>query len=113
MRIVAVTCTELFVGETEDPLQVVRVEVERPAGELRIAITGAGLSGSVTVAARPDEVTPPSAEVGVACYAAPGTVIPIRVTAETAAPLSVMVTVPGITSAQRFKRVQQLDRAHA
>ena len=84
MRIVAVTCTELFIGESEDPLQVVRVEVEAPAGEIRVDVAGAGSSGSATVAARPGDATPLPIEVGVACFAPPGTVVPIRVTVESA-----------------------------
>jgi alpha-mannosidase len=81
MRIVAVTCTELFVGEPEDPLQVIRVEVECPAGELRIEVTGEDVSGRATLAVGPG---PRSVDVGVACSAAPATAIGIGVTAEIA-----------------------------
>jgi alpha-mannosidase len=79
MRIVAVTCTELFIGRPEDPLQVVRVEVECAAGNLQVHITGEGVSASVTLAAGAGRT---SVEVGVACDAGPGTTIPIQVSAE-------------------------------
>ncbi|MDT4988633.1 MAG: hypothetical protein QOI74_2727 [Micromonosporaceae bacterium] len=81
MRIVAVTCTELFVGEPEDPLQVVRVEVECPAGELRLDVTGEDVSGRATLAVGPGRQ---SVDVGVAGAAAPATAIAIGVTAEVA-----------------------------
>ena len=61
MRIVTVTSTELFIGAPADPLQVVRVEVEHPAGEVQIDVAGDGVSGRVVLAA-PDAVTALAAE---------------------------------------------------
>jgi alpha-mannosidase len=81
MRIVAVTSTELFIGAPADPLQVVRVEVEHPTGDVQIAVAGDSVSGRAVLAA-PDAVTALKGEVGVTCDAVPGTVIPIRVTAD-------------------------------
>jgi hypothetical protein len=99
MRIVAVTCTELFVGDPADPRQVIRVDVDGPAGELRIEVTGDGVAGRATV--RTDG-GPASVEVGVAADAAPGTVIPIRVAAtidavEAIAPAEFVAAEPGWT----------------
>jgi hypothetical protein len=82
MRIAAVTGTELFVGDPGSPRQVVQVEVDGPAGELRVEVSGEGVSGRLTVAYA--AAGRQFAEVGVACAAPPGAVLPIRVTAEAA-----------------------------
>jgi len=76
VRIAAVIGTELFVGTPTSPLQVVQVEVEGATGELRLEVRGEGVSGHVTVAGTQ------LVEVGVVCSAAPGTVLPISVSAE-------------------------------
>jgi alpha-mannosidase len=79
MHIVAVTCTELFIGEPTDPLQVVRVDVNTPAAPLWIGVAGEGVDGQITLQNGHDGGQ--FVEVGVRCAAPPGTVIPIRVTA--------------------------------
>ena len=99
MRIVSVTSTELFIGEPAAPRQVVRVEVECPAGELRIVVSGDGVAARVTHPAGAGRQT---VEVGVACAAAPGAVIGIRVTADvgterTTAGAELVVAEPGWT----------------
>jgi len=66
MRIATVIGTELFVGTATDPLQVVQVEVEGFAGELRVDVRGDGVSGHVSVAGTN------LVEVPVVCSAAPG-----------------------------------------
>jgi alpha-mannosidase len=83
MRIATVVGTELFVGTLSDPLQVVQVEVEGATGELRLDVRGEGAVGHATVG----HVTVAGTqlvEVGVVCSAAPGTVLPISVSAEAA-----------------------------
>jgi alpha-mannosidase len=95
MRIVAVTSTELFAGGPTGPRQVVRVEVECPAGGLRIAVTGAGVSGEVDVEAVEGRQT---VEVGVGCAAPPGTVVPVRVVAgDATADAELVIAEPGWT----------------
>jgi alpha-mannosidase len=76
MRITAVTCTELFIGEAEHPRQVLQVTVDGPPGEVRIAVHGPGVTGAATT----DGKVP--VEVGVHCDSPPGTQIQIQVTAE-------------------------------
>jgi alpha-mannosidase len=78
MRILAVTGTELFLAEPAGPAQVVAVEVECPAGELRIAVAGEVVAGEVVVVAADGRQT---VEVPVACSDPPGTTHPIRVSA--------------------------------
>ncbi|GGM77488.1 glycoside hydrolase family 38 C-terminal domain-containing protein [Dactylosporangium sucinum] len=87
MRILTVAGTELFV---EGPRQVVRVEVADWPG--RLQVTGDGVSGAA-------EATGPLAEVAVDCDAPPGTVVPIRVTADGGPPVEAELTVaePGWT----------------
>src|SRR4051794_19193869 len=80
MRIAAVTGTELFVGEAASPLQVLRVEVDGPAGDLLIEVDGAGVSGRHESAA--GTAGPRPVEVGVSCAAPPGTAVDVRVAAE-------------------------------
>jgi alpha-mannosidase len=80
MRIAAVTGTELFVGEAASPLQVLRVEVDGPAGDLLIEVDGAGVSGRHESAA--GTAGPRTVEVGVSCAAPPGTAVDVRVVAE-------------------------------
>jgi len=76
MRIAQVVSTELFIGTEREPRQVVRVEVDAPAGELLVRVTGPGVHGEVRGADRP-------VEVGVSvAHAAPGTEIPVSVTVE-------------------------------
>jgi alpha-mannosidase len=85
MRIVAVTCTELFIGEPTDPLQVILVEVESEAVPLRIQVSGAGVSGEITLhTGQTGQPGRQPVEVGVRCAGRPGAAIPIRVTAEAA-----------------------------
>ncbi|HEV2636397.1 MAG TPA: glycoside hydrolase family 38 C-terminal domain-containing protein [Actinocrinis sp.] len=45
MRIALVVSTDLFIGSEQEPRQVVRVEVDAPAGELLVRVAGAGVSG--------------------------------------------------------------------
>ena len=72
MRILDVTGTELFVG---DPArQIVRVEIEDPAGPTRVTVEGPGLTGSVVTEG-------PIAEVPITTDQDPKTVVPVRVTA--------------------------------
>jgi alpha-mannosidase len=75
MRIVQAASTELFVGTERAPRQVLRVEVEAPAGELVVRVSGPGVSGQARTADRP-------AEVGVSTGpdTPPGTEIPVTVT---------------------------------
>ncbi|MGX6600861.1 glycoside hydrolase family 38 N-terminal domain-containing protein [Micromonosporaceae bacterium Da 78-11] len=96
MRIAAVTSTELFIGDAADPRQVLQVEIEGPAGDLHIVIDGPGVSGERRTTG------PGLVEVGVDCTAAPGTVLGVRVTAETAgeydtAQAELVVAEPGWT----------------
>jgi alpha-mannosidase len=80
MLIAAVTSTQLFVGEPTSPRQVVQVEMDCPAGELRIDVTGEGVQGQTTISyAEPGRYV---VDVGVTCAAPAETVLPIRVSAE-------------------------------
>ncbi|GAA4224988.1 alpha-mannosidase [Streptosporangium album] len=87
MRISSIESTELFVASG----QVVRVHLDGPPGEVEVRVTGPGVAGASRTGARP-------AEVGVAVDAAPGTRIPIRVTAgEALADGELTVAEPGWT----------------
>ncbi len=84
VRIMSVTSTERFVGTVEDPHQVLHVTIERgrPDGEVRLDITGAGVSGQAVLA--PGDG---SARVEVALTlpdgAPAGTALPVEVVAGT------------------------------
>src|SRR3954447_24150265 len=80
MRIAAVTGTELFAGEPASPLQVLRVEVDGPGGDLLIRVDGPGVSGRHESPATP--AGPRTVEIGVSCTAPPGTAVEVRVVAE-------------------------------
>ncbi|MEO3813684.1 NEW3 domain-containing protein [Sphaerisporangium sp. B11E5] len=87
MRITAVESTELFT----EAGQVVRVHVEAPPGEVEYRVTGEGVTGALRTADRP-------AEVPVTTAAAPGTRLPVGVTAgEAAAEAELVVSEPGWT----------------
>ncbi|MFF5213374.1 NEW3 domain-containing protein [Streptosporangium sp. NPDC000396] len=87
MRITSVESTELFVEEG----QVVHVYLDGPPGEVEIRVTGPGVAGAGRTAGRP-------AEVAVSTDAAPGTRIPITVTAgEATATGELVVAEPGWT----------------
>jgi alpha-mannosidase len=79
MHIVAVTCTELFIGEPTDPLQVIQVAVEAAKTPLWISVTGEGVSAEITL--QNGLQGRQLVEVGVRCSAPPGATIPIQVTA--------------------------------
>ncbi|MDH2424432.1 glycoside hydrolase family 38 C-terminal domain-containing protein [Sphaerisporangium sp. TRM90804] len=87
MRITSVESTELFV----EAGQVVRVHLDGPPGEVEVRVTGPGVSGAGRTARRP-------VEVGVSADAAPGTRIPVEVTAgDAAATGELVVAEPGWT----------------
>ncbi len=99
MRIAAVTCTELFAGEPDHPLQIMRVELDCPAGDLRIEISGPGVSGEHSA---PRPAGRHVVEVGVRCAAPPGAVLAVQVSAGVAGdrdtvPASLTVAEPGWT----------------
>src|SRR6201996_891036 len=89
MRIAGVESTDLFTGSAASPLQVVRVTVETTdsaeAGvTARLRVSGAGAETPVPFGltlAGPGQSS--TGEVSVALTAAPGTAVPVTVTAET------------------------------
>ncbi|WP_406427059.1 NEW3 domain-containing protein [Streptomyces sp. NBC_00147] len=90
MRIIGVEPTELFVGPADHPLQVVRVELSEPAP---VVVTGPGAHGE-GAAGEPGQPV----EIGVRCDAAPGTVVPLTVTAgDQVAHVELTVAEPGWT----------------
>ncbi|MFE7160443.1 NEW3 domain-containing protein [Streptomyces sp. NPDC057636] len=90
MRIIGVEPTDLFVGPADDPLQVVRVELSEPAP---VVVTGPGAQGE-GAAGEPGRPV----EIGVRCDAAPGTAVPLTVTAgDQVAHAELTVAEPGWT----------------
>ncbi|MEV6941719.1 NEW3 domain-containing protein [Streptomyces sp. NPDC051172] len=83
MRVTAAESTELFVGTTEHPHQVMAVELSHAPGRtVRISVVGPGVSGT-TVATTGDDGTV-RAEIPVTTDLAPGAGTHVTVTAEDA-----------------------------
>ncbi|MBG0566512.1 glycoside hydrolase family 38 N-terminal domain-containing protein [Actinoplanes aureus] len=91
MRIVAVTSTELFVGDPSNPRQLVRVELDGLTGPAEITIEGPGLRGS---AMAEGQIT----DVPITTDQEPNSNISVRVTAGPAvSDATVTVAEPGWT----------------
>jgi len=83
MRVTSAESTELFVGTTEHPHQVMAVELSHAPGRtVRIVVTGPGVSGT-TLATTGDDGTV-RAEIPVTTDLAPGDGTHVTVTAEDA-----------------------------
>lgn len=92
MRITSVTSTDLFVGEPDNPSQVLRVECDQP-GPVVIRVTGDGVHGEGLLPAGQRV-----AEIGVRATAPIGATIPIQVKAgDASAPGELVIAEPGWT----------------
>ncbi len=95
LAITDVTSTERFVGTTETPRQVLHVTLGggMPSGPVRVEVTGAGVSGSVTETASGDRATRVEVPLGVPAGASVGDALDVTVTATDATGAS--VSAPG------------------